>query len=52
MTDPERIKLLEETVVLMCKCLDVQRFIKLSENQKDTLMSCVATLTLDMENKE
>ena len=50
MTDPERIKLLEETVLLMCKCLDVQRFLDLSENQRDTLMRCVARLTIDMEN--
>ena len=51
MTDSERIKLLEETVVLMCKCLDVQRFQKLSENQRDTLMGCVAKLTADKENE-
>lgn len=52
MTDSERIKLLEETVVLMCKCLDVQRFLKLSENQRDTLMGYVAKLTADKENPD
>lgn len=51
MTDSERIKLLEEAVLLMCKCLDVQRFQKLSENQRDTLMKCVAWLSLDMNTE-
>ena len=53
MTDSERIKLLEETILLMSKCLDVQRFLKLSERQQDLLMANIVHITADLqENKE
>lgn len=48
MTDSERIKMLEETVILLSKCLDVQRFQRLSENHQDRLMTNISSLTLDL----
>ena len=49
MTDSERIELLEETILLMSKCLDVQRFQRLSENQQNRLMTNILRLTLDLD---
>lgn len=52
MTNSERIKLLEETVLLMSKCLDVQRFLKLSERQRNLLMTNIADISLDLNKRE
>jgi hypothetical protein len=52
MTNSERIKLLEETVLLMSKCLDVQRFLKLSERQQNLLMTNIADISLDLGKAE
>ena len=49
MTDSERIKLLEETILLMSKCLDVQRFLKLSESHQDSLMTNIVHITADLQ---
>ena len=48
MTDSERIKMLEETVILMCKCLDVQRFLRLSENQQERLGTNIMRFSWDL----
>ncbi len=52
MTNSERIKLLEETVLLMSKCFDVQRFLKLSERQQNLLMTNIASISLDLNKAE
>lgn len=52
MTNSERIKLLEETVLLMSKCLDVQRVLKLSERQQNLLMTNIADISLDLNKAE
>lgn len=51
MTNPERIELLERTVILMCKCLDVSRVQKLSDRQIDDLMKCIASISGDLSVK-
>ena len=50
MTDSERIKLLEETVLLMSKCLNVERFLKLNEDRQDLLMANIAHITADLQD--
>jgi len=51
MTDPERIELLERSVILMCKCLDVSRVQKLSDRQLGNLMECIASISGDLSVK-
>jgi len=51
MTNPERIELLERTVLLMCKCLDVSRVQKLPDRQIDDLMRCIASISGDLSVK-
>ncbi|MBO4542404.1 MAG: hypothetical protein J5725_04395 [Bacteroidales bacterium] len=50
MTDKERIQLLEETVLLMSKCLDVKRFLKLNEDRQDLLMANILHITADLQD--
>ena len=50
MTDKERIQLLEETVLLMSKCLDVKRFLNLNEDRQDLLMANIIHITADLQD--
>ena len=50
MTDSERIKLLEEAVLLMSKCLDVKRFLNLNEDRQDLLMANILHITADLQD--